>query len=373
MGNVRCPVFPACLETSDISIEIDTAVLDIYPLDPPESYNLTIEPVTLPFSEYCNYPPAPTPNFTFPDSLCLGEAATTISLNNRLAQAREWHLTGPNTDSVLLDSFEFSFHFTQPGEYQLSQTVWALGCRYDFEHTIAVLPPLSVSIGADSLLCPENAQEITAQSSPRSASFTWSNGYTGTDNPISTSGTYAVTATDGFCEATTTTTVVVAEEFLNGFPPFILPADTISCLPVEIAPESQFADQFFTNTDPTPRTIIRLEETGNFRIGTKAFGCTFWDNYNFTLDCQADIYLPTIFSPNNDGINDEFYPMGQDFETLELLVFDRWGGLRYRGEGPSARWDGGEAGQGVYTWFFTYRNTLTGEQQHLEGSVTVVR
>ncbi len=82
--------------------------------------------------------------------------------------------------------------------------------------------------------------------------------------------------------------------------------------------------------------------------------------YNFMLenDCQileeqirvesedlenGGFYVPNIFSPNADGSNDEFYFMtnpAAQFEDSQLKILDRWGGLVYSTDDPTAPWDG---------------------------------
>ncbi|MCF8243850.1 MAG: gliding motility-associated C-terminal domain-containing protein [Saprospiraceae bacterium] len=364
-----CPTFPTCLKVEDTEVEFEDfeiEVIDIADLEtlPP----IDITPVTVNFHPYCDYPPAPVPTFTFPDTLCTGESAISVSEGNKLAQAREWQLTGPSTDSLLLDSFEFSYRFDLPGEYLLRQSVWVLGCRTDYERSITVLPALTVDIAGDIIICPGEAMEIIAQAN-RTASFLWANGQTAPTLPIVTSGQYAVVATDGHCTASDSMSVTVVADLLNGKPPFTLPRDTTTCLPFELVPHSSFTSQFFTELDSTPTGSFLLDESGNYRIGMEAFGCKFWDVFKYEVDCHVDIYLPTSFSPNGDGINDVFQPFGNDFEVLELTVFDRWGGLRYKGKA----WDGGSAGQGVYVYLLHYRNLRSGETVALSGEVELVK
>ncbi|MBR9920238.1 MAG: T9SS type B sorting domain-containing protein [Bacteroidetes bacterium] len=74
------------------------------------------------------------------------------------------------------------------------------------------------------------------------------------------------------------------------------------------------------------------------------------------------LYIPNVFSPNDDGVNDLFYPFGGAgvTEILDFKVFDRWGGLMYSDGGfapndPAHGWDGTfrgkKMGTGVYTFF----------------------
>ncbi|MCC6727219.1 MAG: gliding motility-associated C-terminal domain-containing protein [Saprospiraceae bacterium] len=365
-----CTTYPTCIEVEDFTVEFQNFQIDtVTAFDLFDLPAATVQPLTSTFQPYCNYPPAPIPNFTFPDTLCLGEAATTLSEGNRLAQAREWHLTGPaGLDSLLRDSFEFSYQFKLPGEYLLRQTVWVLGCATSHERAITVLPPLTVSVVADSLICPDEQPTVLAVAN-RIAAFTWNTGQSGAQPFINGSGTYAVTASDGHCEATDSASITVVAELLNGASAFTLPPDTTTCLPYDLVPQSEFAELFYTDTDPTPRPSIRLEEPGSYRIGMAAFGCEFWQTYHYGMDCHVDVYLPTSFSPNGDGINDVFMPYGNLFEVLDLRVYDRWGGLLHQGKD----WDGGKAVQGVYLYELRYLNLRSGLKEEVNGQVLLVR
>ncbi len=51
--------------------------------------------------------------------------------------------------------------------------------------------------------------------------------------------------------------------------------------------------------------------------------------------------LPNIFSPNNDGVNDVFRPIGwQYIESVNFQVFSRWGTLVFETTDPRLNWDG---------------------------------
>jgi gliding motility-associated-like protein len=73
-------------------------------------------------------------------------------------------------------------------------------------------------------------------------------------------------------------------------------------------------------------------------------------------------YVPNVFSPDNNGINDVFRPLpaqGVVVEEYRFEVFDRWGNLMYRSEDPQQGWDGvmreQVAGQQVLVWWLQAR------------------
>ncbi len=123
----------------------------------------------------------------------------------------------------------------------------------------------------------------------------------------------------------------------------------------------------------TADTIVTVTETDNH-------GCTYSAVTEFVLDdCQEEefaLYIPNVFTPNADGINDLF--------TIELLgafleegyIFNRWGNQVHSFSDSDKSWDGTFNGQtvsdGVYTYviYFTRAN---GNRDKVHGFVTVLR
>jgi gliding motility-associated-like protein len=95
-----------------------------------------------------------------------------------------------------------------------------------------------------------------------------------------------------------------------------------------------------------------------------------------TIDCN-DIMLPSVFTPNNDGLNDAF-GISNPFVAGEILAFeiyDRWGSIVYSTTDPLSKWDASFKGQPVNPGVFLYkiRYRCKGEEGLKTGSVTVIR
>lgn len=98
---------------------------------------------------------------------------------------------------------------------------------------------------------------------------------------------------------------------------------------------------------------------------------------------RYEAFIPTAFSPNDDGINDFFsiYGNAEIEEVLELQIFDRWGGLVYSGQGilptdPSSGWDGRSGGRPVPNGVYVYLAQIVfndGKARTVKGLVTLVR
>ncbi|MEO6303128.1 MAG: gliding motility-associated C-terminal domain-containing protein, partial [Bacteroidia bacterium] len=95
-------------------------------------------------------------------------------------------------------------------------------------------------------------------------------------------------------------------------------------------------------------------------------------------DKTIDIQMPTGFSPNGDGHNDLFQPLGSALfvKDFEFRIWNRWGQEVFRSTDPLVGWDGNFNGQsaitGVYAYLITYKNVYN-EPKILKSNVTLVR
>ena len=90
-------------------------------------------------------------------------------------------------------------------------------------------------------------------------------------------------------------------------------------------------------------------------------------------------YVPNAFTPNGDGINDIFLPLGNVIElaSYELQIYDRWGALIFESRDPGIGWDGNSRGvampDGVYVYRAYVRDAIEGDRYELFGHVTLFR
>ncbi|TAK35503.1 MAG: gliding motility-associated C-terminal domain-containing protein [Saprospiraceae bacterium] len=379
IGNIEgCQSFPTCLKTNTVSFSVNDFELENEPgsLDTILPPNFFVEPTQFTFSDFCDIPPAPSPEFSIPDTICAMDSITTLAPANVNAHGTLWHLTGNDVDSIWADSLTFRYRFHKPGSYTLSQTVWFLGCGHSAQHTIEVVPALEAAIVADAKPC-EPPLRLKIESNKPLKEILWNTGDTAASIEALQDGTYAVSVSDGYCQAGDTTQIAFASTLLGGQPALTLPSDTTICLqdlPFALLPLSPFTDSFLLNFNPTGQLPFSLEEGSTYIVSAVIEGCLFNETFHLKLkDCNPAVYLPNAFSPNGDGINDSFFPQGKNFIPSKLLIFDRWGGMIHSSEGLSANWDGGNAPAGVYVYVFEFLDSRTHEKKRTEGEVTLVR
>jgi gliding motility-associated-like protein len=96
-----------------------------------------------------------------------------------------------------------------------------------------------------------------------------------------------------------------------------------------------------------------------------------------TSACNDDVvYLPTGFTPNNDGANDILYIRSNFITEVYLTIYDRWGEKLFETNDVKKGWDGTYKGklldQGVYGYYMTF-TCNNGEQSFKKGNITLMR
>lgn len=129
-----------------------------------------------------------------------------------------------------------------------------------------------------------------------------------------------------------------------------------------------------------PVAIFRESYGGSLRYTVRVAtpeGC--FDTASLSIRVFAtgpNVFVPTAFSPNNDGLNDLLRPIAAGMQRVnQFLVFNRWGQLLYTDRNGRG-WDGMVNGQpqqtGVYVWMVDATD-FSGRKIVQKGTVTLLR
>lgn len=95
---------------------------------------------------------------------------------------------------------------------------------------------------------------------------------------------------------------------------------------------------------------------------------------------EPTLYVPNAFTPDGDGLNDVFQPIGIGYHdnAYALRVYNRWGELIFTSRDPMVGWNGQGRGRslvpgGVYTYMIRYTNVKGSDFENVRGHVTVIR
>jgi gliding motility-associated-like protein len=109
---------------------------------------------------------------------------------------------------------------------------------------------------------------------------------------------------------------------------------------------------------------------------TSADGCVSTDSVRVTVEYNCgDVFVPNVFSPNDDGSNDVLFVYNNCITEMTFQVFDRWGNQLFFSSEQSRGWDGTYKGEkmnsGIYAW--QLRATLIdGRSIELAGDVQLI-
>jgi gliding motility-associated-like protein len=112
-------------------------------------------------------------------------------------------------------------------------------------------------------------------------------------------------------------------------------------------------------------------------------GCMASDSLRLRVDVDADVYIPNVFSPNDDGINDHVTVFADPRvrKVVFLEIFDRWGNQVFVGHDflpndPVLGWDGTFKNKPMNPAVFAYVakvELINGQQVSFKGDITLLR
>jgi gliding motility-associated-like protein len=127
---------------------------------------------------------------------------------------------------------------------------------------------------------------------------------------------------------------------------------------------------------PAPAGVLQDDET-YIITATTPEGCVAKDTVTVKIFKGSSVFVPTGFTPDNNGLNDLLKPAYYGIKSLDYFkVYSRWGQLVFSTKNMSAGWDaminGIKQPTGVYIWTLKAID-YTGKVYQLKGTSTVIR
>ena len=248
----------------------------------------------------------------------------------------------------------------------ITYTAWIIDtCAQDsgssgsFNVTLPNYSPIVLDVfSEDTLICIGDGARLEVASSGGSGlhSYLWSNGSTSQFIQVAPkiNSTYLLSVTDG-CGITKDTSVTVALSATNANYTYEYEADNAIQFTTAGAGVTDYLWIFDNgiSTDQNPLHTFDFDGVHEVSLVViNAFGCT--DSTFQTIDPQQFIYVPNSFTPNGDGLNDEFMVKGAGIKSFKLSVFDRWGVLLFETDNVTNAWNGTyrskELPNGIYVY-----------------------
>jgi gliding motility-associated-like protein len=220
---------------------------------------------------------------------------------------------------------------------------------------IVVIPQPAVSLGPDRIVC--RGQNTLLDAGTNASRYLWSTGATTRTITADTSGIYWVQAVNSSsCESSDTIQVTLKENSEAK-------VDTTIC-----QGQTYYVQHALQNTGGIYRDTLQ-----------SANGCDSVVKTTLQFkECPLLIWFPNAFTPNGDGLNDFYKPVGKEITRYKLQIYNRWGAMIFESNDISIGWDGfvkgGKAEPDVYTFdafFETWQSP--GETYRESGTFTLSR
>jgi gliding motility-associated-like protein len=276
------------------------------------------------------------------------------------------------------------FNNVVPGNYTITARD-AGNCPKTIPVTIALTGAVTVKAGADTVIC--NGASFTRALTSNATSFSWTPttglSSTATGNPVfspQVTTTYIVTASTGTCVAKDTiiVNVVAGATASAGADAIILQGQTYQLQgngsagtylwdpPAGLSASGILKPQ----ANPVYTTTYTLKVT-------TSQGCIATDQMTLTVIPYC-IKPMEAFTPNGDGVNEVWLVTNSNgcLDKAKAQVFNRFGAKVFESNDYKNDWNGTYNGKplpdGTYYYVLTFK-LITGKEEHMKGSLTILR
>ncbi|MCD4791640.1 MAG: gliding motility-associated C-terminal domain-containing protein [Bacteroidales bacterium] len=266
-----------------------------------------------------------------------------------------------STDSVL--------YVDTTGTYWVNVENIYTNCKNSDTINIVFSDIPEIDLGNDTIFCENTSFLIDTYND--AYTYLWQDNSTESYFSADDEGTYFVIVTneDG---CTNSDTISLSFKYI---PRFSFPAaDTLLCEGIVLNLIYNFEDAEYLWQDGSTDNSFLITEEGTYKLTTENICGTWSDSMNVEYHYCGDIYIPNIFSPNIDGINDLFLIKGIEEEDWKLIIYNRWGQEVRHYDSYDNTWDGKDMfgkdlAHSVY--YYILSNIKSGELY--KGTVRIVR
>jgi gliding motility-associated-like protein len=275
--------------------------------------------------------------------------------------------TGTNANSAALP-------LSVSGKY------WAVvdlsGCKTSDTVNVSFISAPSMNLGPDQELCEGKSDTLDAGNP--GFNYLWSTNSKTQKIAVSSTGIYWVDVYMGGCRRR------------DGILATFLPYPVITLPTVENFCSEQTSSVILYGGKassylwlPGGETVdsLQVDKAGTYTLEAfNSIGCRATASVIVSEHCEPVIFVPSAFSPNEDGHNDILQIYGSSITSFEIDIFDRWGEIIFISHDIKYSWDGNYRSkpveEGEYAWKIIYSGISpngSAEQKIKEGNVTVLK
>lgn len=252
--------------------------------------------------------------------------------------------------------------------------------------------PLSIQVTPNDIICAGDGMSLQVNAMGGEEGFVYYWPTLGTYGPVQyitplQTATYPVVATDICGEEIDAATQIQVQYLFSDFTASMVEnnenAYTFRATP---SPEEPYAGAYAYHwdfgdgsTSDEPIVTHVFDGLSDYTVSldvTSWVGCT---NQSYTVvRGPVLLYVPTAFTPNNDGINDAFQVIGSQIMNYELWIMNRWGELVFHSTNLEDYWVGDVQGgthfaeNGIYNWIIRLKGFNT-DAEEFTGTLQLMR
>ncbi len=262
-----------------------------------------------------------------------------------------------------------SITITQPSLY--IGTITACGATLSDSILISQNPIPNADLGNDTMLC--SGITLSLDVTTAGGAYLWQDSSSGPTLVVSQPGTYWVDVIVNGCSKRDSIVVghIVA--------PVVIGIDTTICEDsiMEFNVYQPYASYQWSTGDTTSHLTTTVAGQYTVTVSNVCGSATATENLA-TTQCACKIAIPTAFSPNGDGKNEQYGVLTIcPLDNFEFSIYNRWGQKIFLTNDITDKWDGTYKGApqpiGVYVYFFKYRDPYTHDYHQQSGNVTLLR
>jgi gliding motility-associated-like protein len=312
--------------------------------------------------------PKPTITGTGGDSICYG-GSTVLTVGGGVSYL--WS-TGATTTSITVSPTSSTIY---------GVTVSNGKCSKYTTYTVYLKPKIAGTITAASV-CLNATVHLTATGG---GTYLWSTGATTSSISVlatsknDTAYSVIINNSGGSC--------LILDTSITIYP---LPVDSICCTDTIYAGNSvtlyasgggygyYWVPSTGLSCDTCPDPVASPTSTTTYTlVTTSSNGCTSTGSLTVDIDLPCkDFFVPNVFSPNGDGINDTYLIKAEFMSYYEIWIYNRWGKLVFNSTNPADPWDGNingkNAAAGVY-YYILKATCIDGQYFKKDGYLQLIR
>ncbi len=246
----------------------------------------------------------------------------------------------------------------------------SIGCSGVDTISLSLFEPPQLSRSGDTLVCPGDSLRLTPGEGM--LYYKWNTGSTDSAITVTEEGDYWVEM--GTNCGTFTDSILVD---LYSDPDFSPGPDTNICGDETIRLSAGPGFRSYLWGDGSTDSVLTVHEPGIYPVVIDDGRCLL--SGSVKVDKCNLLWIPNVFTPNNDGYNDYFYAVGENVIKFEMVIYNRWGVKMATLNNIEQKWDGRYNGvlctDGVYYYEAVYeevgRDAFPVKRQ-VHGSVTLI-